>query len=107
MKMKRTKYVNPTPKQAVLKFCRECVPKYNDRKNCQGDKLLIGSSCFLYPYRMGKGRPSVKIIRKHCLQCMGGSSVTVKECPSINCPLFPFRFGTNPNRERKKSSLKS
>jgi hypothetical protein len=97
--MIRTKYNNPTPKQAVLAFCRQCVPNVKERENCKGDKLLDGTSCPLYPYRMGKGRPPVQKIRKTCLYCMNGQSKLVNDCPGIDCPLYPFRFGTNPNRE--------
>ena len=32
-------------------------------------------------------------IRKFCLDCMGGSSDTVKDCPSRNCKFYPYRFG--------------
>ena len=105
--MKRTKYFNPTPKEAVLQFCKECVPAYNERKNCSGNKLLNKESCFLYKVRLGKGKISVKLIRKHCLQCMSGSHEWVKACISVNCPLYPFRFGTNPNRKDINSSSKN
>lgn len=107
--MIRTKHNNPTPKQAVLTFCRQCIPNFEERKDCEGNRLLDGKECPLYPYRMGKGRPSIQKIRKHCLLCMNGQSKLIIDCPSINCPLYPFRFGTNPNREGIgfKSSLKT
>jgi len=59
----------------------------------------------LYPYRLGKGRLSVKVIRKHCLECMGGSRKEVRNCLSDNCPLHGFRMGTNPNRSQKKDKI--
>ena len=42
--------------------------------------------------------PPVKAIRAFCLECSGDQPSEVRKCPIIKCPLFPFRFGTNPNR---------
>lgn len=39
----------------------------------------------------------VQTIRAFCLTCVGGSKKAVREC-SAECPLHPFRMGTNPNR---------
>lgn len=39
----------------------------------------------------------LKAIRQNCLDCMNGNANEVKLCPSVKCPLFPFRFGKNPN----------
>lgn len=44
-------------------------------------------------------RSPVQSIRQHCLNCVGGSRLEVKLCTSIDCPLFPYRFGKNPNRK--------
>lgn len=44
---------------------------------------------------------AVRAIRKQCRECYGFDvnwQKSVEECPSINCPLFPFRFGRSPNR---------
>lgn len=46
----------------------------------------------------------VKAIREFCLECCGDSSVAVKECSSINCPLYRFRFGKNPYRTKREMS---
>jgi len=40
----------------------------------------------------------LKAIRLKCLDCSCGSSNEVKLCPAEKCPLYPFRFGKNPNR---------
>jgi len=40
-------------------------------------------------------------IRAHCLECVGWSPIEVKLCSCILCPLFPYRFGTNPLRKKK------
>lgn len=43
-------------------------------------------------------RNPIKAIRRHCLDCCGGSTRAVAECPSATCALFPFRMGKNPFR---------
>lgn len=40
----------------------------------------------------------LKAIRKKCLECCCGQYKEVRLCPSRDCPLYPFRFGRNPNR---------
>lgn len=37
-------------------------------------------------------------IRAYCVSCQGFELVGVKECPSLNCPLHPFRMGKDPFR---------
>jgi len=44
-----------------------------------------------------------KAIRAFCLQCMGSEDGTsggsmVKACPSVCCPLWPFRLGYSPQQ---------
>jgi len=104
-----------TPSKSVKRFCSQCCGGIRKEVvNCTGDKPIMGGlykRCPFYNNRFGKGRVSVKTIRKHCLICMGGSKESVKECPSKTCPLYPFRFGTNPNygkvdRKRKSKSAK-
>lgn len=98
-----------TPKISVKKKCIECVSDPAVVKNCGGDKMLgqgdENGRCWFYPYRNGRGRPSVKTIRKFCLECMGGSHKLVADCPSLNCPVHKFRFGSNPNRARTKDNV--
>lgn len=43
----------------------------------------------------------MKAIRLKCLDCSGGSSNEVKECPCTTCALYPFRAGKNPFRQRR------
>jgi len=43
-------------------------------------------------------RNPIKAIRRHCLDCCGGSAIAVLECPSITCALWAFRKGKNPYR---------
>jgi len=91
-----------TPLRAIRKVCVACVGSPYEVKDCGGDACLGVQGdekgiCYFYPYRMGRGRPSVKLIRKFCLECMGSSSKRVAECKS-DCPLHPYRFGKNPKR---------
>lgn len=44
-------------------------------------------------------RNPIKVIRRNCLECCGGSSKLVETCPSSTCPLFAFRLGFNPYRD--------
>lgn len=88
-----------TPGEAIRKYCLECTGKsYNDITNCEL------KNCMLYKFRLGKGRPSVKIVNKFCRECMGagfnGSGTVVKlvrDCSSFDCKLHSFRNGKNPN----------
>ena len=44
----------------------------------------------------------VKAIREKCLDCCCGSYLEVEKCNIENCPLFPFRFGKNPFRQKRE-----
>lgn len=44
----------------------------------------------------------VKAIRAFCLECSNGSTAEVKDCPVFRCPLYPFRMGKNPYRQRRE-----
>ena len=46
----------------------------------------------------------VKAIRLKCLECSGGSSVEVQQCPVTDCAIYPFRFGRNPFRTVRELS---
>ena len=90
-----------TPLEAIRKVCVACVGSPYDVADCCGDECLDGQGdengvCYFYPFRMGRGRPSVKLIRKFCLECMGGSSRLVAECGSEDCLLRQYRFGRHP-----------
>lgn len=44
----------------------------------------------------------VKVIKDHCLDCMGGSWDEVKKCTAEkSCKLWPFRTGKNPHRPKR------
>lgn len=56
----------------------------------------------------------LKIIRRTCLRCCCGSTISVKECMTENsknmypkyevCPLFPFRMGIDTEIKKKPGS---
>lgn len=46
----------------------------------------------------------VKAIREKCLDCCGGSTLEVKECTCERCPIYPFRLGKNPFRQKREMS---
>jgi hypothetical protein len=96
-----------TPGQAIRKFCLVCVGSPKEVKNCGGDQLLTGGACSFFKYRMGRGRPSVKLIRRECLFCMGGSRKLVHQCSLERCLLHPFRMGTNPNFSLKRQDRRA
>ncbi len=39
----------------------------------------------------------IKAIRAKCLDCCCGQYKEVELCPCRDCPLYPYRFGKNPN----------
>ncbi len=83
-----------TPGEAIRRFCIACLGSAHDVRECGGDHCLNGGCdskgvCCFYPYRMGKGRPSVKLIRKTCLWCMGDGVNFVRECQTPECALHP------------------
>ncbi len=41
----------------------------------------------------------IKAIRAKCLECSGGQPSEVRNCTIVDCPLYPYRFGKNPNRK--------
>lgn len=44
----------------------------------------------------------LKAIRNKCLECCGDSPYEVKNCTSKTCPLYVFRFGKNPFRQKRE-----
>ena len=91
-----------TPKEAMKEYCRQCLNTKQHRteavKNCQGDKSACGP-CPFYAYRMK--RVSVKVFRKNCLYCMGGSRSSIDECNVSDCPCFEYKSGRSLSTGRK------
>lgn len=54
-------------------------------------------------------KPSMaKAIRAKCMDCSGEQPPEVRECPLMQCPLWPYRFGCNPAAyiNRNKDNIK-
>jgi len=49
----------------------------------------------------------LKSIRANCLDCCNGQPKEVRECQIADCPLWLFRFGTNPNRKGIKKGFEN
>ncbi|MBN1501949.1 hypothetical protein JW930_00255 [Candidatus Woesearchaeota archaeon] len=46
----------------------------------------------------------MKAIRLKCVDCCAGQSLEIKACPCIDCSLWRYRLGRNPNyKENKKN----
>jgi hypothetical protein len=92
-----------TPGEAIHSFCVQCVASPYDVKECGGNKCGNGGCdsagvCGFFKYRLGKGRPSVRLIRRLCLFCQGGRADFLRECTTSSCSLNLFRMGRNPHR---------
>jgi hypothetical protein len=90
-----------SPSQTIHAQCHYYVQSISetDVKNCTGHVVLAsGQPCPFFDYRMGQKRVSIKIIRKFCIQCMGGCIVFVRKCETQNCFLHSYRLGKNPAR---------
>ena len=46
----------------------------------------------------------LKAIKKHCIECCGGIVTEPSLCAATDCPLYPFRKGTNPHRKKRELS---
>ncbi len=94
-----------TPRRAIRAHCIDCVGSVRALQHCGGDRLYDGP-CALMPYRLGRGRPSARLIRKFCIECMGGHTNLVRDCPSRTFPFLPYRMGKNPARMARKQTEK-
>ena len=57
-------------------------------------------------YKPKKFKSPAKAIREFCVECMGGRENDgylkhIKNCSSVDCALFDFRFGNNPHHKQK------
>ena len=68
----------------------------------QRDGKPIDRNSREYMELMGHGKIApMKAIRKRCLYCCCGSPKGVNECASVDCPLWPLRFGVDLFRKGK------
>lgn len=47
----------------------------------------------------------LRAVRKHCLECSGDSPDGVRECVSTDCVLYPYRFGTDPEKSEVRAEI--
>ena len=88
--------MSKTPLETIRVYCLHCNGGNDSEvKTCDANKPGW-HICPFHPYRMRKGRLSVKVFRKFCLQCMGGHVTLVSECKITDCPCYPYRMGRNP-----------
>lgn len=41
----------------------------------------------------------IKAIRAYCLWCLNEQQQEVRLCPSVKCPLYPYRMGHRPQKQ--------
>lgn len=46
------------------------------------------------------------VIRRHCLECSGGSVKLTDNCKVKQCNLYPYRMGDGSKRKKKPGQLK-
>lgn len=46
---------------------------------------------------LARVRSPLTAIRGFCVTCMGGYVQLIETCPSVKCPLFAYRRGSNPH----------
>lgn len=105
-----TSYPKRSPLEAIRVFCVEC-----QGGSFQGVTDCPASACPFHPYRHGnalaKGKHApVRACRKYCFeQCLPeAGSDEVRNCGGDTallgpCPVFPFRMGKNPNKQKPLS----
>lgn len=49
----------------------------------------------------------LKAVRNKCIDCSGGSYKEVAQCPIVDCPLYPYRFGKRPKNNSNESDSNS
>ena len=84
-----------TPGRTIRAYCLHCVGgNPQDVKACDATDPKY-HVCPFHSYRLGRGRPSVKVIRNFCLDCMGGHKDFVRDCETTDCLCHPYRMGKN------------
>lgn len=54
---------------------------------------------------MSRSNNPIKRIREYCIQCVANQPKEVELCPITDCPLYDFRFGKNPFRQKVERNL--
>ena len=86
------------PKKVIEASCLHCNGGIKEEvEKCIPDPKF--HVCAAHGYLLGQEKASPKMIRKLCLQCMGGSRALVRECKTADCFRHPYRMGKNPLRK--------
>jgi hypothetical protein len=101
------KQVKPyTPTIAIRHMCRDCYPGYKGHgvPDCgikpAPDRYDYSETgvCEIMRWLIDGGS-KMRAIHKHCLDCEGRWEDWVRDCLDPECPLYPYRLGTNPARK--------
>jgi len=57
----------------------------------------------LAQHYFGQPKALSRVIREKCLDCCCDVQSEVAKCTAVNCPLWPYRMGTNPLRPKRKA----
>lgn len=69
-------------------------PKRLDLDELEEIVLLSAENATERKY-LGRVRSPLTVIRAYCVRCVDGVA-NVRNCSTVNCPLWPFRMGNNP-----------
>ena len=88
--------MNITLTEAIRLHCLTCCggkQLFSKVKRCTG-KMINGSKCPLHPYRLGKGVTKLKLIKRYCSECLGGTQDNILDtCTSQDCAFYDYRYG--------------
>ena len=89
-----------SPVKSARAYCLWCCGGQSNEVKLCPDK----EGCVLWPYRFGRGRITLRIIRKKCLNCDGEGIKSIRNCVFNGvddefCPLYPYRLGHRPLRD--------
>jgi len=85
------------PSKSIRKYCVWCMGG-----NAQVVNDCDTELCPIYKLREGKrvkGIKTLKQIRLKCLDCSTFRVSEVRGCRMVDCSLYPYRMGKNPNRK--------
>ena len=77
----------------------QCTVGRDPRKMTHGELEALGH----------RKEPLLPVIRRNCMQCVGGSEAEVRRCAMVWCPFWPYRMNSNPfaagqSEERRAAS---
>lgn len=67
-----------------------------NKKIAPQERGTMTTSNVQYPTEKNKVLTPIKAIRTYCVGCCLGSCSEVRQCPSSNCSLHPYRLGKRP-----------